>query len=184
MGYVALSRLRSLAGLKLLGLNDLALLVNEQVLEMDKTLKQFSQEAVGLIREIAVWQKHKKQREFLRSLPYVSGQIKIKGRKQAGQISTYDKTKVFIEAKLSLQEVAKHRQLSQNTIVGHLEKIAACDKGVDLEYLRPPRERFEKIKGAFEQTEDLKLSPVREILGDDFSYQEIRLARLFLVSGA
>lgn len=39
MGYVALSRVRSLAGLKLLGLNDLALKVNEQMIKFDENLR-------------------------------------------------------------------------------------------------------------------------------------------------
>lgn len=43
MGYVALSRVRSLSGLKLLGINDLALQVNERIILLDEELKQRSQ---------------------------------------------------------------------------------------------------------------------------------------------
>jgi len=39
MGYVALSRVRSLAGLKLLGLNDMALKVNEKMIKFDEELR-------------------------------------------------------------------------------------------------------------------------------------------------
>jgi len=39
MGYVALSRVRSLAGLKLLGLNDMALKVNEKMIKFDENLR-------------------------------------------------------------------------------------------------------------------------------------------------
>lgn len=42
MGYVALSRVRSLSGLKLLGLNDLALEVNETMIQFDEELRQRS----------------------------------------------------------------------------------------------------------------------------------------------
>lgn len=42
MGYVALSRARSLSGIKLLGINDLAYQVNPMVLEMDKLLQQLA----------------------------------------------------------------------------------------------------------------------------------------------
>ena len=42
MGYVALSRVRSMAGLKLLGLNDLALEVNEKMIEFDEELRSRS----------------------------------------------------------------------------------------------------------------------------------------------
>lgn len=39
LGYVALSRVRTLAGMKLVGINDMALRVNPEVLEMDKYFK-------------------------------------------------------------------------------------------------------------------------------------------------
>jgi len=42
MGYVALSRVRTLTGLKLLGLNDLALEVNEKMIEFDEELRSQS----------------------------------------------------------------------------------------------------------------------------------------------
>lgn len=42
MGYVALSRVRSLAGLKLLGINDLALEVNERMILFDEELRERS----------------------------------------------------------------------------------------------------------------------------------------------
>lgn len=44
MGYVALSRIRSLKGLRLMGLNKTALTANEEVVEMDKAFKKASKE--------------------------------------------------------------------------------------------------------------------------------------------
>jgi ATP-dependent exoDNAse (exonuclease V) alpha subunit len=46
MGYVAISRLRTLAGLKLVGINDLAFYVNEKAVEMDKEFREMSEQAV------------------------------------------------------------------------------------------------------------------------------------------
>jgi len=51
MGYVALSRVRSLAGLKLLGLNNLALEVNEKMIEFDEQLRQQSETDLQEFRE-------------------------------------------------------------------------------------------------------------------------------------
>ena len=44
MGYVALSRIRSLDGLRLMGLNKTALTANEEVVEMDKAFRKASRE--------------------------------------------------------------------------------------------------------------------------------------------
>ena len=72
MGYVALSRLRQLSGLKLMGINELAFLVNEEILELDRILKQMSKEMVEDFRRMPLWLKRKKQKQFLRSLSRVS----------------------------------------------------------------------------------------------------------------
>ena len=45
MGYVALSRVRSLSGIKLIGLNEMALKVNPMITELDKELKRMSDDA-------------------------------------------------------------------------------------------------------------------------------------------
>jgi ATP-dependent exoDNAse (exonuclease V) alpha subunit len=44
MGYVALSRLRSLAGLKLVAINDMAFYINEDAFNIDKKLREASKE--------------------------------------------------------------------------------------------------------------------------------------------
>ena len=78
MGYVALSRLRQLSGLKLMGINDLSFLVKGEVLELDKNLKQMSQKAAEEIRKMKIWQKKKRQGQFLHSLPRVRESSELK----------------------------------------------------------------------------------------------------------
>ncbi len=174
MGYVALSRLRQFSGLKLLGINETALLINQEILELDKTFKQMSKKAVKELESFSYEKKEKEQRKFLSSLPE-SGKGKRKNH-----ISTHKQTKSLIEDKLSIKEIAKKRGLNENTILQHLEKMVANGERIDLEYLKMPEERFEQIKTAFEEIGDYKLKPVREVLGQGFSYQELRLARLFI----
>ncbi len=94
--------------------------------------------------------------------------------------STYDETKRLLQQKLSIDEIAKVRKLSPNTILSHLEKISADQPQLDILYLKPPPKRFEKIATVFKKTNSPLLAPVREILGEDYSYEELRLARVFL----
>lgn len=42
MGYVALSRVRTLEGMKLIGINEMALKVNDEVVEVDRELRKQS----------------------------------------------------------------------------------------------------------------------------------------------
>ena len=52
---------------------------------------------------------------------------------------------------------------------------------LDLDHLIPPPERLGNIRSAFQETGSLFLTPVRELLGEDYSYQELWLARIVLV---
>jgi ATP-dependent exoDNAse (exonuclease V) alpha subunit len=90
MGYVALSRLSQLSGLKLMGINELAFLVNEEILELDKIFKQMSKKVAEDFRRMPLWEKRRKQRQFLHSLPRVSRSkiALIKGENQEMKEST------------------------------------------------------------------------------------------------
>lgn len=65
MGYVALSRVRTLAGLKILGFNENALKVNPEVLEYDKHLKELSNKAESVIQYTDEKDIIQSQNEFL-----------------------------------------------------------------------------------------------------------------------
>lgn len=65
MGYVALSRVRSLAGMYLLGMNDMALCVRKEAIESDKLLQSMSEEEAKAYRKLAKSEVAKAQRKFL-----------------------------------------------------------------------------------------------------------------------
>ena len=94
--------------------------------------------------------------------------------------STYEETKKYFLQKLPIKKIAEKRGLALSTIAGHLEKLIAAGEKFDIDYLKPPEERFDKIKKAFQESGELNLSPVREILGEEYSYDELRFARMFL----
>lgn len=94
--------------------------------------------------------------------------------------STYDETRKLLLQKIPINDIAKTRGLSPGTIMSHIEKISISDSQLDITYLKPSKERFEIIKDAFEKTDGTLLAPVREILGEEYSYDELRWARIFL----
>jgi hypothetical protein len=67
MGYVALSRVRSLSGLKLLDINEMAFEVDPEVVEFDKELIRMSKEIEKEVMEMNWFERFKKQRKFLSS---------------------------------------------------------------------------------------------------------------------
>jgi ATP-dependent DNA helicase PIF1 len=172
MGYVALSRVRSLAGLQLLGLNDLALISDKQVIEIDKILKIKSQEAVSFVDSLNDVDKKKYHQLFIKT--YAREKV------DEEKISTIDKTKLLLKQKKSPKEMAKERNISTGTIIGHIEQLKARGDQLDIDYLKPKKDRFVIIAKAFKDSKDTILSPVKEILGHGYSYDELKLTRLFL----
>lgn len=68
MGYVALSRLRSLAGLKLIAINDMAFYVNEKAFNADKKLKEASKGVAKELKNVLPSELIKRHKQFLASL--------------------------------------------------------------------------------------------------------------------
>ena len=87
-------------------------------------------------------------------------------------------TKRLFAEDYSVDEIARERGFAVNTIFSHLERIGRSDPGFDLGRLMPPPDRVEMISAALRSHENGLLTPVKEALGDDYSYGEIRLVRL------
>lgn len=68
MGYVALSRLRSLAGLKLVGFSEMALKVSEEVLKKDLEFQRDSMEEEMLVSKTPNMAKEREIRSYLNSI--------------------------------------------------------------------------------------------------------------------
>ncbi len=179
MGYVALSRVRTLGGLKLLGINNLSLQVHGEVLEFDQSLQTFSATAVEALNEMKEETKERMQKEFISK--------NVVKEKQADQkVSTYDETKKMVLAKKSIKDIAQGRGMTMGTILTHLETLLDEEKlaADELAYLKPDTKRLTKIQSAFkkvfEKTGEMKLSAARDILGRSFDFEEIRVGRLFV----
>ncbi len=187
MGYVALSRVRTLAGLSLKGLNNKALEVHPEVLEYDANFREISKEDAEALRAINSRDVEKFQKEFLSRI--VPAGDKAKKEKPP----TTDLTKVLLAEEKSLKEIAEARGLKVETILSHIEKILHKDPKFPVSYLKKelPAGKFKKISAAFAKVATTRaepllsgvlppLSPVKSLLGSSFSFEEIRLVRLFL----
>ena len=99
-----------------------------------------------------------------------------------GRNPTYDRTGRLFRRGLSIEEIARRRGLTEGTIVTHLEFLAKAGEELDLERHLPLPEQREKIAAAFRELGglDAALRPVREMIGEESSYEEIRLVRLSL----
>lgn len=201
MGYVALSRARTLAGLSLLGLNAKALQVHPEVLEYDGHLQKQSEEIQNIFAVEDRLEIEKRQAEFLARVAPLHSLKKTKTKKEKSpKVSTLDKTAELIRDKKTLKEIASARNMVVETIINHLEELAKEDmvsyisnppdnKKLDISYFRYDisPQHWQKIEEALEKVSlnsgDDKpplLSPVKNLLGPNVSFKEIRLARVLL----
>ena len=97
--------------------------------------------------------------------------------------STYEATKALILEGLNVGEIARRRGLSQQTVLTHLERLVAREEWLELDHLMPTERRFRLIERAFHVVGGEFLTPVRDYLGEGFSFEELRLVRLRLNQG-
>ncbi len=182
MGYVALSRLKSLSGLRLIGFNEMALEVSEEVLMFDEDLQKQSEDSQDYLKEINSQKTQKIQEEFLQRI-----KPKDSGKKKEKKIESHIQTRALVLEEYSLKEMAELRGVTEETIVGHLETLYDQGDLPDITYIKNallPDKTLEKINNAVKKSHkegvEFKLSPVKSLLGYDATFMEIRLARLFL----
>ena len=185
-GYVALSRVRSLEGLILRWINHTALQIDPRVREYDSLLRIASDRASLRLTGISTREKKEKIDTAILRLGGVIEKLDLSEKsKKSSKIATHEETYTLIQMGLSLEEIILERSLKASTIYSHIEKLREEGKPLDLSKFRPEdEERLAHILDAFRRLSTEALSPVREYLfetfGDEYDYDEVRLARLFL----
>jgi uncharacterized protein YpbB len=180
MGYVALSRVRTLAGLSIRGFNQMALRVSEEALEMDRLFRELSAARLAHLRSLS---SKDLEREHAGFIANASG----KKQKKKKKVSTMAATKELLLHGKSTKQIAEERMLTRGTILDHIEKLKAKEPSLNLAHLREeiPVTRYKKIVAAFQKAGTAEggkrpLTPVADILGSGFSYEDLRLVRLFM----
>ncbi|MGP5213525.1 AAA family ATPase [Psychrobacter immobilis] len=172
-GYVALSRLKSLAGLQLLGMNDMSLQLDPLARGADKRFLALSDEAdanYAMLDEESMTQAHEKF--ILKSGGTLSKSVidayatlqKKRREQQQAQIdkkqklgnqvsdksdSTLLATRLLLEESLSIAEISQARQLSQSTIMRHIADLKSQDPSLACDHLRPEDEVMTAVGNAY-----------------------------------
>ena len=82
---------------------------------------------------------------------------------------------------LSLAAIATKRSVRENTISEHLIKLIECGYEVNIDRIVPPA-KATAIELAINTVGAERLTPIKEHLGDDYNYEEIKLVRARLRS--
>ncbi|MDF1684760.1 MAG: AAA family ATPase [Legionellaceae bacterium] len=183
MGYVALSRVRSLSGLKLMNLNQMALTVHPDILQQDTVFKNNSVDWVQYLKKLPKEEMAACHKTILEKR-FCGGIIKVKNKaKKAPATPAHVKTLSFLKEKLSIEAMAEKRGVSAVTIINHLDKLKGEKKiGVsDIAHVKNmlAKKEFDKIYAELKKSKDGKLQPIYDTFDGEYSYTNIRFVRLF-----
>ncbi len=189
-GYVALSRLKEIETLKLLGFNRTAIEVDSLALKADKRFQELSSE-----NEIRFIDQKKLEREAREFIEWADGltdpkEIEKHAKKEKAKSfkkSTYEQTKDLIDKEMNILEIAEERGLGVSSIITHLIKLKAEYPKLNLDKFKPNAADLKKIKAAHtkyqkvkSKDEPLKLGVIRNMLHNEYEYSDIKLALLFI----
>jgi len=180
-GYVALSRVRSLKGLHILGWNEMAFKIDSEVLQKDNEFRSLSLQVEMFVANLSPEKQEEMEHSFLLRC---GGSINKKSviSKQINSNDTLELTLILWKQGKDLEQIAKERGLVKNTILNHLEKLLLKKKikSSELSKLVPKKLKKEIviIKRAFRKLDTKKLSPVFEYFKGKYSYDELRIARM------
>lgn len=182
-GYVALSRVRTLDGLFLGGLNERALEVDPTVLARDEEFRQASNSAAD---ELAAMDEEAisaaQAAMIVASGGTVAGGIKpITKKNKETKEQRFTATLEIIVTGKTVTEVAELRGRTTGTIIEHLEKLKADGKlpiANILHIFTHDAPALAEIHTAITKLGFAKMKPVYEHLDGKFSYETLRIANL------
>lgn len=199
-GYVALSRIKNIDGLRLMGLNDTALSVDPLILHIDSKIKAASKKASDEISAISTKDLDKLFLAYVESLEGVTDIEQIKKQEELlksdkkiitnSVVPTHLQTKEMMASANTILELAKIRDLSKGTIIKHLSILKELEADIDLGKFMPDEKtllvvkeavakiREKNIKEDFSDDGKLRLKPIYEALDGKVEYDDIRLVLL------
>ena len=195
-GYVALSRLKSLSGLRLLGFNLQALELDSLALKADRRFQELSNEAEDKFLDVDLSLQHK---AFIRHCGGTLNEAEIqRNQKKIAKttskanlgVQTVEETRVLFEEGYHVQDIATERGLTPATIINHLAKLQK--DGLDISEAHPGEDVVEQVRKIYKRlvkrqnpehfNEDgqIKLRPIVEATTPRMGYDQVRLALLFI----
>ena len=196
-GYVALSRIKNIDGLRLMGLNDKALSVDPLILHIDDRIKAASKKASDEISTVSSENLEKIFESYILSVDGITDISKIKAQEAVlksekkivakSSTPTYIQTKGLIESSNSILELATNRGMSKGTVINHLRILKEQDPKINLDKFMPDAETIKLINEAlvmikernnkddFSEDGKPRLKPIFEALDSNVEYDDIRI---------
>mgnify|MGYP001292003296 FL=1 len=191
-GYVALSRLKSLDGLKLVDFSYQALELDRLAIKADARFQELSQQAEQYFMDLDLQKQHdafiRRCGGTLNPADITRNERKLQLKPQE-QPNTLEETKALFDAEYDVEDIAIERGLTRSTIITHLGRLAR-EQGLNIERIKPDESEIEQIRKVYKKLQkrkndedfnedgSIKLRPL--VTASGLSYEQVRLALLFI----
>ncbi|MCA9368426.1 helix-turn-helix domain-containing protein, partial [Candidatus Kaiserbacteria bacterium] len=188
-GYVALSRVRTLDGLKVLGMHPNALQVDPKIVQRDAG---FHNESEAAEEAFAAMDDGEAAVLAERFVVVHGGRVPTEADLAAAgarsfepptpKVSTFAQTKELLHEGKTVKQIAKARSMTEATVWGHIEKLAEGGELSLDEVTKLETKEFSAAKSqlfaALDEHGAEKLKPIFEACNEEFDYELVRLARI------
>lgn len=193
-GYVALSRLKSMKNLRLLGFNDKALEVEPLVLKADKRFQELSAEAEANANSLNFDELHTCNLKKIgstkrRPLPPVQRRT-TRHRKQEHLTDWHKTIRQQFEEGISLDDIADEHGMTVGTVLLCLKEIREVLPDYDFSRIKPRDDIIDEVKTvtlnylhknkSLSGFESINLKQLKQFMQHPLTVNDIRIARLFI----
>lgn len=186
-GYVALSRVRTLSGVSLVGINERALQVHPAIAKQDVVFRSNSKEAGEAFTQIPAKEITEMHNNFVKASggkltpQKVTLREMAEKRKGAKKGDSLAATLTLVQKKLPIEKIAAEKGVTLGTILTHIESLYIDGKIGKSELavlFKNKQKAFPEIHKAFYKLGADKLKPIFEYFKGKVSYDDIKMARL------
>ena len=186
-GYVALSRVRTLEGLKVNGMHPNALQVDPKIVQADKRFHADSEAAEDAFNEMDEKEIESMHERFVvaHGGKVPTGDVIARPSvERTKQESTYAQTHTLLKEGKTIQQIMRARNLTESTVWNHIEKLQEDGdlKSEEVSQLEPNDVDWETVRITLDEIMGREgtvlLKPIFEGANEQFDYNLIRLARI------
>jgi ATP-dependent exoDNAse (exonuclease V) alpha subunit len=181
-GYVAISRVKRLSGVYILGWNERAFQVDPEVLKKDIEFRDFSIDEENIVNTFSDSKINKLQEDFILLCGGEINTLNVVPKGKKKKQSTHNETLKLWNDGFNLSLIAEIRKLSETTILCHIEDLVNTQKISKSNVIRIIPEKILSdlpiIVAKFKDLGHDRLSPIFAYFNGKYSFDELKIVRM------
>jgi ATP-dependent DNA helicase RecQ len=106
-------------------------------------------------------------------------EVEVDDDEETVRVLSHSVTHEMLSKGMTIEEIAKVRSITEDTIVSHVEKLVDQGEQIDFTKILPNKKELQKIQKAFDMLKSDKLTPIFDELGGKVSFTMLKLVRAY-----